>query len=190
LEAFLYFVKLILLFVGLPIGLGLLLYFVPKKLGYPKTGKYLTILYGLFILTIFTTTAFDELFFTKNDAKNLIEEQAINLTEKFELENYKSASIFDDFYHVFTLKISETDRLKIIQQIKNSDDYKKLGEPTTDFLFYHYPKRFVGPEEKQNYETEKDYVREYFKPNGQGYAPTFKRISVDKKENKLTFEEF
>jgi hypothetical protein len=150
----------------------------------------LTILYGLFILTIFVMTAFDEIFFTKNDAKDLIEEQSIIMTDEFKLEKYETASIFDDYYHIFILTISQTDRLKIIQQIKNKDGYKKLGEPTTDFLFYRYPNRFIGHEEKQNYETENDYVREYFKPNGQGYAPTFKRISVDKKENKLTFEEF
>ena len=176
--------------VAFPIGLGLLFYFVPKKLGYPRIGKYLTILYGLFILTIFVMTAFDELFFTKNDAKKLIDEQSIILTDEFKLEKYKSASIFDDYYHTFTLTISEKDRFKIIRKIKNTGGYKKLGEPTIDFRFYRYPNGHLGQEEKQNYETEKDFVREYFKSNEQGYEPTFKRISIDKEENKLTFEEF
>ena len=41
----------ILVFVGLPIGFGWLLYFVPKKLGYPNAGRILTVTFGLVILT-------------------------------------------------------------------------------------------------------------------------------------------
>jgi hypothetical protein len=42
----------------------------------------------------------------------------------------------------------------------------------------------------QNYETEKAFVREYFQPSGQkGYAPTFRRISISKSDNELTFED-
>jgi hypothetical protein len=34
------------------------------------------------------------------------------------------------------------------------------------------------------------YVREYFQPSGQeGYAPTFRRISIYKNKNELTFED-
>ena len=135
-------------------------------------------------------TVFDEQLFTRNDARELIEEQNITLTDEYKLENYKSASVFDDYYHTFTLKISAKDRLETIQEIKNSNGYKKLGEPITDFLDYRNENRYIGQEKTQDYETENDYVREYFKPNGQGYLPTFKRISIDKIENKLTFEEY
>jgi hypothetical protein len=190
LDALFFFGTLILTLIGLPIGLFLLLYFIPKNLGYPKTGKYLSIIFGLFVLTIIVMTVFDEQLFTRNDAKDLLEEQKITLTDDFKLVNYKSASIFDDYYDTFTLKISLKNRLKIIQQIKHSDGYKKLGEPTTDFLNYHILNRYIGQAETQNYETENKFVREYFNPNGEGYAPTFKRISVDKKVNELTFEEF
>jgi hypothetical protein len=190
LGGYFYIGTLLLVVFGVLIGLGLLFYFVPKNLGYPRTSKYLTIIYGLFVLTVTTLIVFDEQFFTKNDARKLIEEQEFIMTDEFKLENYKSASVFDDFYNTFTLKISEKDRLKAIEQVKNSDNFKNLGEPITNFLFYDNQDRYIGQEKTQNYETEKEYVREYFKPNGQGYAPTFKRISIDKKENKLTFEEY
>ena len=40
------------------------------------------------------------------------------------------------------------------------------------------------------HETENSYVREYFEPSGQeGYAPTFRRISISKTKNELTFED-
>jgi len=187
---FLYIGFFVLGFIGLPIGLGLLFYFVPKKLGYPKTGKFLTIIFGLFILTIILMAVFEEQLFTKNDARKLIEEQKFKLTDEFDIENYKSASLLEDYYHTFTLTISEKDRLKLIQQIKHSEGYKKLGQPTTDFIDYRIKYRYIGQEKTQDYETENEYVREFFKPNGQGYAPTFRRISIDKKVNKLTFEEY
>jgi hypothetical protein len=68
-DKFLFIAPLILVFVGVPIGLGLLFYFVPKKLGYPQTAKYLTIFYGLFVLVISFLLVFEDQLFTKNDAK-------------------------------------------------------------------------------------------------------------------------
>lgn len=178
----------ILLFGGLPIGLGCLLYFVPKRLGYPKTGKYLTLIFGLLVLTIVLFIFFEDQLFTKGNAKELVEEQKISLTDKFDLIENKSMSAIGDYYHTFTLKISERDKQKAIEQIKNSTDFKKLGEPTVDFLSTNTD-MYNGQKQIQNYETEYGYVREYFKPNGKGYAPTYRRISIDKKENKLTFED-
>lgn len=50
--------------------------------------------------------------------------------------------------------------------------------------------RYFGPKVTQNYETENAYVREYFEPSGrEGYAPTFRRISISKTKNELIFED-
>lgn len=179
----------ILAFVGLPIGLGCLFYFVPKKLGYPKTGKYLTILFGLLVLTVVLVVVFEDQLFTKGNAKELVKEQGIFLSDKFELKENKSMSAIGDYYHTFTLKISKKDRLKTIEEIKSSADFKKFGEPTIELL-YSSIDRYKGPKQIQNYETETAYVREYFKPSGrEGYAPTFRRISISKTKDELTFED-
>ena len=179
---------LILVFVGLPIGLGLLFYFVPKKLGYPKTSKYLTIIFGLLVLTIILWTVFEDRLFTKNNAKELVEEQQILLADKFELEKNESTSAIGDYYHTFTLKISEHDRQNAILKITTSKDFH-ISEDITDNHPYNYD-RYFGPKVIWNYENKYSYVREYFQPSGrQNYAPTFRRISISKTDNVLRFED-
>jgi len=74
-DAFLLIGLYILVFVGLPIGLVCLFYFVPKKLGYQKIGKYLAIVFGVLVLTLVLWTVFEDQFFTKDNAKELVEEQ-------------------------------------------------------------------------------------------------------------------
>jgi hypothetical protein len=175
--------------VGLPIGIGCLLYFIPKKLGYPKTGKYLTIIFGLLVFTMVLWTVFEDHLFTKGNAKELVEEQQILLQDKFELKENKSTSAIGDYYHTFTLKISERDKQNAIVKIKSADNFKTDNTSINQTL-YLSDNRYFGPKVTQNYETENSYVREYFEPSGRkGYAPTFRRISISKAKNELTFED-
>ena len=179
----------ILVFLGLPLGLGCLFYFVPKKLGYPKTGKYLTLTFGLLVLILVLWTVFEDQLFTKGNAKELVEEQQIILDDKFELKENKSMSAIGDYYHTFILEISERDKQNAILKIKSSDNFK-ADNTSIDQLQYLSDQRYFGPKVTQNYETENAYVREYFQPSGQeGYAPTFRRISISKTNNELTFED-
>lgn len=174
--------------IGIPIGIGLLFYYIPKKMGYPRVGKYLTGLFALAVFVLVFMTIFEDHLFTKNDARKLIEEQELRLTDDFKLENNKSMWAIGDYYHTFTLTISEKDKLNVIKQIKYSDKFIEIGEPIKDLLF-EIEDRYNGPKQTQNYETENAFIREYVKPNGQGYAPTFRRIIVDKQKNEITFED-
>ena len=177
------------MFVGIPVGVGLLIYFVPKRLGYPKTAKYLTIGYGILILTITLLIVFEDQLFTKNSASKLVREQGIELNDKFDLIHNESMSAMGDYYHTFKLRISETDKQKAIDRIKNADNFK-YDDSSVDHFLYFSNNRYFGPIVTQNYETENAFVREYFEPSGQqGYAPTFRRISIDKETNELTFED-
>lgn len=179
----------LIVFVGLPVGLGLLLYFVTKKLGYPKVAKYLTVIYGVIVLTIGTYVVFEDYFFTKKNAKELIEEQNIILIDDFELLKNESMSAVGDYYHTFTLKVSESDKQDAILRIKSADNFKAGNSSTESLLDQEYDQYF-GKKISQNYETESSFVREYFQPSGQkGYAPIFRRISVSKINNELIFED-
>lgn len=160
------------------------------KPGYNKRAKYLTILFGSAILIIAFFVIFEDQLFTANDARTLVEEQNIRLRDKYEfLNNSSSTAMGGDYFHTFTLKISENDKNEAIKAIRSSKDF------TTDLMsingtLYLTKDRYLGPTITQNYETENAYVREYFKPSGtEGYAPTFRRISISKSENKLTFED-
>lgn len=188
-DAFLLIGLYILVFVGLPIGLVCLFYFVPIKLGYPKIGKYLAIVFGVLVLTLVLWTVFEDQFFTKDNAEELVEEQQILLEDNFELQKNKSMSAIGDYYHTFTIIISERDKQKAILKIKSADNFKTENSSIEETL-YLSNKRYFGPKVTQNYETEKAYVREYFQPSGQeGYAPTFRRILISKTKNELTFED-
>ncbi|OWK74501.1 hypothetical protein CBW16_03585 [Flavobacteriaceae bacterium JJC] len=180
----------ILVFVGLPVGVGCLFYFVPKKLGYPKTAKYLAVGYGFLILMFALSMAFEDQFFTKKNAIELVEEQGIKLTDEFDLTENKSTSAIGDYYHAFTLKISERDKQKAITKIKSSENFKSDNGSIENLMLHPVPNRYFGNKVTQNYETENSYVREYFKPSGhEGYAPIFRRISINKTNNELTFED-
>lgn len=188
-DGFLFIGVLILVFVGIPIGIGLLLYFVPKRLGHSKTAKYLTIVYGILVLTITLLTVFEDQLFTKNSAYKLVSEQGIELNDEFDIIHNESMSAIGDYYHTFTLKISKSDKQKAITAIKNADNFQYDNSSVDHFLYLSY-NRYFGPKVTQNYETQRAFVREFFEPSTQkGYAPTFRRISIDKETNELNFED-
>jgi hypothetical protein len=164
--------------------------FSPMKLAYQNTAKYLTILFGSAILIVAFFVIFEDQLFTGNDAKKLVEEQNIRLRDKYELlDNSSSSAMGGDYFHTFTLKISENDKREAIRAIKSSRNFKTDIKLINSSL-YLSADRYLGPTIIQNYETAEAYVREYFKPSGtEGYTPTFRRISISKTENKLTFED-
>lgn len=176
--------------VGIPIGVGLLFYFVPKKLGFPKTAKVLTILFSLMMLIIVVFIVFQDQLFTKNNAKDLVEEQNFKLTDEFVLLKNESKFIIGNYYHTFTLKISDRDKQDAITKIESSANFKSDNESVEILLYQKVKDKYYGNKIIQNYETETSYVREYFEPSGrQGFAFTFRRISISKTKNELTFED-
>lgn len=169
------------------VGLIYLFYWIPKKMDYPKVGKYLSILVGLFFLVITFLSVFEDQLFSKNDAETLLVQQGIKLTDKFEIIENKSMSAIGDYYHTFTLNISQQDKTRIISEIKKSKNFN-LDKETRSY-FDNREDYYNGPKRIKNYETEDQFIRELFEPQGTGYAPTWRKIEIDKKENKLTFED-
>ena len=186
------FYLLLFAIIGIPIILlGLLLYFIPKKLGKPKLGKYLVSNFGILILALSTYIIFEDYFFFKSDAEKFLSEQNFQLKNDFKIKKNESFSAIGDYYHTFTLDISENDRNRIIQEIKNSENFKKENDTTIQhFLFQTKENEYTGSKIIQNYETQSAFIREYFQHSEkQGYAPTFRRISISKTENELIFED-
>lgn len=171
-------------------GVGFLIYFFIKKLGHPKTAIYLTIFYGLIlVLYIPFSIIFEDKFFSPSDAKSLIEEQGIELVDSFTIIENKSQSAIGDYYHTFTLGISVRDKDNAISQINNANNY--IGEILSfDNLPFTNPNPYFGSKIVRNYQTKYSYVREYFEPSGrEGFAPTFRRISIIKTRNELVYED-
>lgn len=181
------FILVGLIVIALAGGLTFLFYWIPKKMGYPKPGKILSTIVGFAFVVLTGLIIFQDQLFSKSDARKLLAEQDINLTDKFEIIENKSMSAIGDYYHTFSLRISIKDKQVIIGQIKSSHNFKGLNERPEDIL--HIEDRYKGKKITQNYEDSVQFVREYFEPNGEGYAPTYRKIEIDKKENILTFED-
>lgn len=143
-----------------------ILYLIPKKFEHPKLGKILS---GIFLLSIISFTIYEifrDEFFTKSNAKELLAEQKIILKYDFKIINNISHSAIGDYYHTFTLSISEEDRQRIIQQIKNAKNFKIKSDTTINHLLYlNNENRYFGKKIIQNYETNNDYVTEFFEPS-------------------------
>ena len=169
------------------IGVIWLSFWLPKKLGYPKFGKYLSIIVGVLIGLYVLSGIFEDELFSKNNATEFLTAQNIKLNDDFEIKENKSMSSIGDYYHTFTLNISEKDKVRIIDEIKNSKNFNIDKE--TETYFDNRKDYYEGPKRVKNYETEKQFVRELFEPNGKGYAPTWRKIEIDKKENFLIFED-
>lgn len=131
---------------------------------------------------------FEDRLFTKDDAKVLVEEQQISLNDSFDLLKNESDIGFGDYYHTFILKIFNADKAKAIKQITNAPNFTENGVPTVNLLSNEFD-QYKGKKRIQNYETEDEYVREYHKPNGYDYAPTYRRILISKRGNQLVFED-
>jgi hypothetical protein len=172
------------------ISIGCLFYFIPKKLGFPIISKILLITYIFLVILSVFYVVFEDQLFTKSDAKELVEEQQINLTDEFVLLKNESFSGIGEYYHTFSIKISVKDKRNAIFKIKSSKNFNSK-KSDIDSLLSFSNKRYFGPTLYRNYETESDYVREYFKPSRkEGYAPIFRKISIKKIKNELKFEDF
>ena len=167
------------------IWLVYILYSIPAKSGQKKLGIFLSSIAGLFFIYIAVSMIFEDELFSKNEAENLLVEQNITLNNDFELLENKSMSGIGEYYHTFSLKITSEDRIKLINEIKNSKNFDL--DPKSENYFDNREDYYNGPKRIKNYETEKQFVRELFEPQGKGYAPTWRKIKVDKDENILEF---
>jgi len=162
-------------------------YLIPKMLGFPKASKFTVWFVPILAISIVAFAIFEDDLFTKNDAKELLSEQSIFLNDDFELVKNESMMAPGEYYHTFTLKISKKDKLRLIKQIAGSKNFKQIGVTIEDFMTR--TDRYKGPKLTQNYETESQFIREYFEPHKKGYAPTYRKIEIDKNEALLIFED-
>jgi len=167
-------------------GIIFLSYWIPKKMGYKKAGKIISgiLIIGTIILSV--SIYIDDYLFFKSDAIELLSEQNIELKYDFEIIENKSVGTVD-YYHRFELLISESDKKRLLNEIKSSKSYQDSIKS-----YFHLPStqdRYIGNSITVNYQTHTEFKSEFYEPNGKGYVPTYRIISIPKLENKLIFEE-
>lgn len=180
---------IILLIIELTIGLIYLGYWIPKWFGKRKSGKWKARILSVSVLILIHSFVFEDELFFKLDARELIAEHTIELKDKFELNSNEFIRI-KDFYHRFELTISESDKSKITNKITNAENDQHLEDEPIDIRVDkpRYAESNNNQEFTANYQTESEYIYEYYKPNEKGYKPTYHRISILKAENKLIYE--
>ena len=170
-------------------GIVWLFYWIPKKIGYPWVGKILAGVVGIFFIVITFLSVFEDQLFSKRDALKLLAHQDIVLNDAFTLSHNKSTwAIGADYYHTFTLKISAEDKARLIHDIVSAKDFNpKIQE--SSMRYSGEENYYNGPKSIKYYETETQYVKELFEPQGEGYAPIYRKIELDKQNNLLIFED-
>ena len=83
-DAFLLIILFIIIFIVFPVGIIYLIYAIPKNLGYPKVGKFIAVTFAISVTIVIIMSVFEDQFFTKNDAKELLSEQEITLNDEIE----------------------------------------------------------------------------------------------------------
>jgi energy-coupling factor transporter transmembrane protein EcfT len=159
-----------------------LFFHIPNKLGYRKVGLFLSYFVGLIFLIFFTFIFFEDKFFTKTDAKEILKDEGVILQDEFTITKNESSSAIGDYTHSFDLKISESDKNRLISEIKSSKDFKKNGESIID-IFQNLGK-FKGKLISQNFETEENFIKRRYQ-SSVGYW--VKTVYIDKKSNVLSF---
>lgn len=181
----------ILLLIVFSFLIGLIIYFVIKKIGYPKIAKYTTLIYVCTILVSTIFFIFEDDFFSGNNGRELINQKGFQLTDKVELVENKTLISPGEYYHKFILKITNRDRKKAVVKIKKSKNFIEEKLKPESLTSKIYNNEFKSTKQiNSNYETEKFYVSEFFKPNkNPNYAPSFVRISINKFNNEIIFED-
>ncbi|HMG93728.1 MAG TPA: hypothetical protein VK589_26905 [Chryseolinea sp.] len=150
-------------------------YWIPKKLGYKKPGIVLSgILAAGLILSIIATISKDYLFF-KSDAKEFLSKHDIHLNDDFRIIHNDSDEILGAFQK-FSLEISPTDKLRIIESITSSVNFGK-----DDFIEQENNSRTTI-----NYEDNKSFIRKSRQAFGRNEVPIIEIVQVNKGINTLT----
>ncbi|WP_152270725.1 hypothetical protein [Agriterribacter humi] len=177
------------LFLGFPIlffAVIFISYWTLINLGFKKAGKVIAV--TLTILASIPILAFvleDYLFF-KSDAKSLLKDNEIVLVDKFSIKA-NEVSGMRDMYHKFELQITENDKNRLVNQLRQS------GYFTTDTTIQEYNlqnelERGLSKRVFKDYERIDFIRRESYEKLKQGYKPDFDIITISKNDNKLTFE--
>ena len=187
-DSFIIVLVVIFLFIILVIFLiGYLIYKFLRYINFPKLAILATVAYVLFIIYIPISIIYEDELFFKRDAIELVEDLDFKLNDDFEIIENTSNWGIGESYHTFILEISDNDRNRLINEIKTSKNYMSDSIFSTDKIVY--PDRYKGKKTVWNYEDESWYTRHYFQPNGEGYAPIDRSISISKTSNELRFED-
>ncbi len=129
---------------------------------------------------------FKDQLFSNNDALELLNHQQITFHDSFEILDNSSSSAIGYSEHTFTLRLSDKDKKRIIEEFRNSGNYTNLSDSTA-IKGQPYP-YFTKKLRTQYFETDKYLMQKFHEPIA-GYAPNFRIVTIEKSSRKLFFED-
>ena len=121
------YILLFILFLLVTLGIPALAYLIPKKMGHPKFGIFTGFIISIIILGFFLGTIIKDDFFTKESARKNLAQYNIELSNDFSILDNWSTIALSDYYHKFTLNLSDKDKAKCIKEIRQANNFKKIG---------------------------------------------------------------
>ena len=133
-----------------------LTYWTFRAFNRPKIGIYVSSILTLGFILICMSPWISDWNFTKNDARKLLAKHNIELQDDFKILKNESGG-FMDYAHTLKIQISDSDKSRIENEIRESKGFIE----TEDFL-KDFPSANHYTFEKLNYETENYLNREYY----------------------------
>ena len=134
-----------------------IIYWAFKLLGRKKVGIVIASIIVAFVLFVMLEPWISDWTFSKKNAKFILSEHGFELKDNFRIIKNESGG-FRDYYHVFTLEISDSDYQSIANKIRGSKNYKGL---LTD-LEKQLPPETYRNLDTLNFETSYFIEREYY----------------------------
>jgi hypothetical protein len=167
-----FLIILFVIFIGIPVGFLVLLYYIGKRLESKRTGIILSSSVGLFFLLCFLYLRFEDQLFTRSNARELLLTNKIELKDDFEIIENETNFAIGDFHQRFELTITTRDKSLLISHFKRKTDSINsiLEKYPNSFKEYHENSDGFSKENSKHSEIEEDF------------------IFISKKENKLIYE--
>ncbi|MDS1032188.1 hypothetical protein RDV77_06120 [Porphyromonadaceae sp. NP-X] len=160
---------------------------VSKRHGYKKIGIVISIIIFLVILAIPLSFLFEDVFFSKNDAIEHLQEHGIILNDECKIISKEISGVMD-YTLQFKLEISDADKKQIIQKFRES---KHLINPDHNIMYDIRPKDYKIREYDTImyaiYEENNYWNLQYCKVLKNGYVQTWDMIQVSKNDKKIQY---
>jgi len=158
-----------------------LIYWTFRMFKRPKTGKYVSSVLTLGFVILCLSPWISDWTFSKNDARKLLAKHNIELKDDFKILKNESGG-FMDYAHTLKIQISNSDKLRISKQIRESEGFLEIVDFKNNFPSANYETY-----EKLNFETENYLNREYYLKEPMEDGTIHFHFQLSKAKNELQY---
>ena len=155
-------------------------YFGLKKLGYKTAGVVTATILALIVLVPAFFMAFESQIYTKSEAEKELNRIGISLENNFKMVENKIVGM-PGYYQTTDLLISSWDKTKIIEEIKNADNFQFIENENN---LFDAMKRKASGKIVWNYGINDSFIRESYEKE-EGYVPISVIVTLEMESDTL-----